>query len=383
MTFAQLALICAVALLGPLLAVQRLARVPVVIGELVVGIALGATGLRVLDSSNPTFGFLAQIGFALVMLVAGSQVPVRDPALRTGAVTGIARAVGVGVVSVPVALVLAHVFGTGHAALYAVLLASSSASLIVPSLAGVPLSGKGIVEMLPQVAVADAACIVLLPLVIDPAHVGRAAIGSVLVLAAGAVVFVVLRTLERRGLRRRVHDVSEDRGLAVGFRSTLAILFGLAAIAAVTHVSIMLAGFALGLGIAGIGEPRRLTNQVFALTEGFFAPIFFVWLGASLDLRQLGQHPSAILLGCVLGVSAAVVHGLMALTGQPWPVAVITAAQLGVPVAAATLGTTLGVLRAGENTALLLSALVTVALTALLTGRVGRLARSAGSALRE
>jgi Kef-type K+ transport system membrane component KefB len=375
-TFAQLALICAVALLGPLLAVQRLARVPVVIGELAVGIALGATGFRVLDSTNATFGFLAQIGFALVMLVAGSHVPVRDPALRIGAMKGVARAVGIGVVSIPVALLLARVFDTGHTALYAVLLTSSSASLIMPSLSGVPLSGRAIVDMLPQIAIADAACIVLLPLVIDPAHVRRATTGSVLVLAAGVVVFFVLRTIERRGVRRRVHDVSEEQGLAVELRSTLAILFGLAAIATVTHVSIMLAGFVLGLAFAGIGEPRRLSNQVFALTEGFFAPIFFVWLGASLDLRQLAQHPSAIALGCALGVAAALVHGLMSLSGQPWPVAVVTSAQLGVPVAAATLGTTLGVLRPGENTALLLSAIVTVTVTAVLSGRVAGLAQA-------
>ncbi|MEO7069803.1 MAG: cation:proton antiporter [Nostocoides sp.] len=375
-TFAQLALICAVALLGPLLAVQRLARIPVVIGELAVGIALGASGFNVLDSSNATFGFLAQVGFALVMLVAGSHVPVRDAALRVGAVRGVARAVAIGALSIPVALLIARAFDTGHPALYAVILTSSSASLIMPSLAGVRLSGRAIVEMLPQIAIADAVCIVLLPLVIDPAHVGRAALGSALVLGAGGVVFLVLRTFERRGLRRRVHHVSEERGLAVELRSTLALLFGLAAIAAVTHVSVMLAGFVLGLTIAGIGEPRRLTNQVFAMTEGFFAPIFFVWLGASLDLRQLAQHPSAIALGLSLGVAAAVVHGVLAVTGQPWPVAVLTSAQLGVPVAAATLGTTLGVLRPGENTALLLSALVTVAITAVLTGRVAKLAQA-------
>lgn len=101
MTFAQLAIVCAVALLGPLLAVQRLAHVPVVIGELLVGVALGATGFGVLDSTNATFGFLAQVGFALVMFVAGSQVPIRDPALREGALRGVARAVGIAVLSIP------------------------------------------------------------------------------------------------------------------------------------------------------------------------------------------------------------------------------------------------------------------------------------------
>lgn len=374
MSFGQLALVCAVALVGPLLAVQRLARVPVVIGELLVGIALGATGLRVLDSSNGTFSFLAQVGFALVMFVAGSHVPVRDPALRAGATRGVARAVGIGVLSVPMGMLLAHLFHTGHTALYAVLITSSSASLIMPALSGVPLSATSIEQMLPQIAIADAASIVLLPLVIDPAHVRRAALGAALVTVAGVLVFLGLRALEQRGTRQRIHDISEENGLAVELRSTLALLFGLAAIATAMHVSIMLAGFALGLGVAAIGEPRRLTKQVFALTEGLFAPIFFVWLGSSLDLRELGQHPSAIALGVALGVAAAVVHGLMALTGQPWPVALVTSAQLGVPVAAATLGSTLHVLAPGENTAILLGALFTIGLVAALSRPVAKAA---------
>ena len=48
------------------------------------------------------------------------------------------------------------------------------------------------------------------------------------------------------------------------------------------HVVFMLAGFALGLSISGVGEPRRLARQLFGITEGFFGPLFFVWLGAGL-----------------------------------------------------------------------------------------------------
>lgn len=47
------------------------------------------------------------------------------------------------------------------------------------------------------------------------------------------------------------------------------------------------------------------------------------------------------------------------------------------PVAAAALGTTLEVLRPGEATAMLLGALVTVAVTAALAGRIKRMAGSA------
>ena len=113
----------------------------------------------------------------------------------------------------------------------------------------------------------------------------------------------------------------------------------------------MLAGFGMGLALAGVGEPRRLAKQLFALTEGFFAPLFFVWLGASLDLRTVAAHPSLALLGVCLGAAAAAVHGLMALTRQPLSVAIATCAQLGVPVAAATLGRAQGILAPGEDAA--------------------------------
>ncbi len=374
MTFAHLALICAVALIGPVFSLSRAFHLPVVIGELAVGIALGATGFGVLKASNQTFSFLAEIGFALVMFVAGSHVPVRDPALRTGLRVGALRAVGIGVLAVPVGLLLAKSFGNDHGLLYAVLLTSSSAGLILPALSGVPLTAPTIVAMLPQVALADAACIVLLPLVIDPVHAGRAAVGALAVGAAAVLLWWLLRWAVRSGAQRKVHVVSEERELAIELRSLLVGLFGLAAIATVTHVSIMLAGFALGLAVAAIGEPRRVAKQLFALTEGFFAPLFFVWLGASINLRDLAAHPSAIGLGLALGVAAVLVHSAGAVTKQPWSIAAMTSAQLGVPVAAATIGSSLGLLVPGEAAALLLGALVTIAGLIAVTRRVSDLA---------
>jgi Kef-type K+ transport system membrane component KefB len=362
-SFLDLAIVCTVALAGPLLAAPLRWHLPVVLGELLAGVVLGVTGFGVLDAGEPTFTFLGNAGFVLVMFVAGTHVPVRDERIRTALRTGVFRAVLVGAVAVLLAYGVAQVVGVSHAPLYAVLMASSSAALVLPTVASLGLEGPPLVDLLPQVAVADAMCIVLLPLVIDPAHVGRAALGAAVVLVAGGVFFVVLREVERSGIRTRVHRVSEDRQFAVELRFSLAALFALAALAVSVHVSLMLAGFVAGLAVSAVGEPRRVAKQLFAVTEGFFGPLFFVWLGAGLQLRDVAHHPSMIVLGLCLGTGASIAHLAPVALRQPAPYAMLATAQLGVPVAATTIGTQLGLLRPGEAAALILGALVALVVT--------------------
>lgn len=362
MSYATLSVVVLVGLLGPLLAWPKEWRLPVVLGELLGGAALGSTGIGYLHASDPTFTFLAGLGFALVMFVAGSHVPVRDPALRAALPRGLVGAVLVGVVATALAILVAGLFHTHHAALYAVLMASSSAALVLPVLDSLGLGGPSVLPLLPQIAIADTICIVALPLAIDPPHASRAAVGALLVLAAAAVLYLGLAQIERSGRRRRLHRLSDSRKWALEMRFILIALFALAALAERGHVSIMLAGFGCGLAVAAVGEPRRLARQLFALSDGFLSPLFFVWLGASLDLRAFVEHPELILLGAALGVGAVVAHAVLRVLGQPLALGLLAGAQLGVPVAAATTGTQLGVLLPGEAAALLLGAVITIAL---------------------
>jgi Kef-type K+ transport system membrane component KefB len=361
MSFSLLALVVLVGLLGPLLAGRESWHLPAVVGELLAGLLVGASGLRLLDSSEPTFSVLASVGFALVMFVVGSHVPVRDVTVRRALGRGLVGAVLVGVLAALAGIGLAGLFETGHAALYGVVIASSSAALVLPIVGSLKLGNTA--QLTAQVAIADAVCIVALPLAIDPARAVTTALGALAVIASAVVLFFVLRGLNRTGLRKRVHHLSERRKFALELRLNLLLLFGLAALAQFAQVSVLLAGFALGLVVAAIGEPRRLARQLFGITEGFFGPLFFVWLGASISLSVLGRHPGMILLGVCLGAAAILSHLVARLVSQPLLLGVVAAGQLGVPIAAAALGTQLHLLQPGEDAALLLGALLTIAAT--------------------
>ena len=369
MSFLTLALIAVVALAGPLLALPVRWHLPVVLGELLAGIVIGRTGLALVDPGDPTFSLLANIGFALMMFVAGTHVPVRDPVIRTALGRGAGRALLAAAAAAAAGTGLGLLFGTGHAPLYVVLLASSSAALVLPIVDSLRLSGPHVVAMMAQVAIADIACIVALPLALDPPNAARGALGALAVAAAAVVLFFGLRALERRGTRQRVHRLSEQRKFALELRIQLALLFALAGIANLGRVSVMLAGFSFGLVVAAVGEPRRLARQLFAVSDGFLGPVFFVWLGATLNLRDLAGRPEMVALGLALGLGTVALHAGLRAVGLPLPLGVMSAAQLGIPVAAASIGTQLNVLLPGEDAALLLGALVTIGASAVAGSR--------------
>lgn len=360
MTFGLLALVITVALLGPLLAGLSRWRLPAAIGELSAGIAIGGSGLGLVDSTEPTFSFLGSLGFALTMFVVGSHVPLRDARLRPALASGFARLIGIGIVAAFTGNAIALWFGTGHGWLYTVLLASSSAALILPTVDQLRLGGAGFTSMLAQVAIADTVSIVALPLAMAPDRAGEAAVGAVGIAILGVFLALGLGLADRFGLRSRLHRISVRHSLALELRLSLAVLVGLAALAKLSGVSVLLAGFATGLAVAAIGEPRRLARQLFGVTEGFFAPLFFVWLGTSLSLKSLFTDPALVGLGLVLGIGAIAVHLTMVVTRQQPLWSVIAATQLGVPSAAVAIGTQTGSLSAGESAALILGALVTI-----------------------
>jgi Kef-type K+ transport system membrane component KefB len=369
----DLALIVAAGLAGPLFAASRRAFVPVVVGEIVAGVILGRSGVDVVDADNATVSFLAEAGFAMLMLTVGMHVPLRDRRLRRALGPG-ALAAGVAAIAAPLGgLVVAELTGTGHIAVYAVLLASGSAAVVLPMLRERKLDGPEAVVVVAQVTVADVAAIVAVPLVLQPSRAANAAVGGLLIVGCALIVFFVGRSLRPRPWVHRLRKRSKRRGWALDLRLSLAVLFGLAWIAQQSGTSVLLAGFGMGLVVAAIGGPKRLSTQVRGVAEGFFVPLFFVVLGARLDVSALVDHPDLLLVTAALIVLNVVIHALAALaTRQPRSAGLIATAQLGVPAAVVQIGLQEHVITPGLGAAITVAALATLGLSALGTNLLAR-----------
>lgn len=366
MSFGVLALIVLAGLAGPLLGVGRRVFVPVVIGEILAGVVVGRTGFDAVDPADPTVQFLSDVGFAMLMFAIGAHIPVRDPrlpaALRSGAV-----AAGAVLVLSPLGGVAAAWFaGTHDAAVYAVVLGSGSAAAVLTMLSEARLAGPQALTVIGQVTIADVVTILAIPLVLQPGRVGNSALGGGLVAAAAVVVYLIAHRIERKDWAHRLRKRSKQRRWALDLRLSLLVLFALAWIAQKSGTSVLVAGFAAGLMVAGLRGPKRLFAQVRGLADGFFVPLFFVVLGARLQLGALVDHPSILRLTAALLVLDVGAHLVAArLSGQRAPAALIATAQLGVPAAVVTLGLQNAVLSAAQGAAIIAAALLSLGVATL------------------
>lgn len=364
-SFGQLTVIVLAGLAGPLLSASRRYVIPVVVGELLAGIALGKTGAGLIKPDNPTIAFLGNIGFAVLMMVAGMHVPLRDRGLLGSLRKGVVAVLASALLGAGGGLLIAHALGIGHPAVWAILLATGSAAIVLPALEEAGITGDRALLAMAWATVADIATIVAVPLVLNPSHAVRAGLGALAVAAGAIFVLLLARLLARQHAVHVLRRESPRRTWALDLRVALVALFALCALAQWAGTSIMIAGFAAGLIVAVEGGPHRLSDQVTGVAAGFLVPVFFVVLGASLNVRALVRSTGDLELGLALIVGMTAVHVLAGrVVRASVSTGLIVTAQLGVPAAVVKLGLADGVLHAGQGAAVIFAALVSLGVCA-------------------
>ena len=362
--YTSLVLVVLAGLLGPLLASGRRLRVPVLVGELIGGIILGRTGLNLIDPSAQPFPIFASLGFAMLMLEAGTEVDIASKLLREGAVrAGLAFLLTL-LASIPLAFAIAGLLGSNHVALFVVLLVGSSAAVAFPTIQEGRLSGPPLALIIAWITLADAVTVLVMPLTLTGARrIPAALLGDALIIIVAAGAIGLGRRLFGTAWAQNAKRLSKQRRWALRLRVSVLLLLCLGAIAEHTGASLLVAGFAAGIALRQFRQPHRLALELTGLATGFFVPAFFVLLGASLDLKGLVRSPSAITLAVAMALTATAVHVVAALiVGKQQRLAsgLLASAQLGLPAAAAALGLATGALTPPIATALVAGGLLTL-----------------------
>jgi len=372
MNFGALALMIAAGLVGPLLAAPHRFGPPVVVGEIAAGMLIGSGGLNWVDPTDPVLTGLAAIGFALLMFVVGTHLPVRDRRLRTVVVAGSAIAATVGVLAVVAGEVMSHLVGLDRPAILAVLLATSSGAVALPVLQGLGRDDRAILVATAWIAIADLATVLALPLVLANGRLGRVLLGSSLVVLTGVVMLGAARAIRGHDWTRRLRTMSHDRGWGLDLRVSLLALFICAWLAGRFGTSILIAGFTIGAVVALLGEPRRVAQQLVGIGEGFAIPLFFVHLGTRIDLGALFDSPRALALAGSLALVGIGIHVTVGMASRlPLSMCLVASAQLGVPASVVSIGLATQQLTAAQGAAVMAALLVTLGACAIGSALLG------------
>jgi Kef-type K+ transport system membrane component KefB len=261
---------------------------PAVLGELIGGMIVGVSGLHLVDPHAETIHLLSELGVILLLFIIGLETDLRKLMQVGGSATAVAF------VGVALPLMLGTAFGyfLGFSMMVSVFLGASMTATSVGITARV-LSDLGHLHdgesqiVLGAAVVDDIIGLVLLTLVGTLAGGGELTflgVGRIIVVAFGFVILAILIGSQLAPMLIRAIDRIElARGL---FFSAIVFMLLLAYFAQKVGSAVIIGSFAAGLVFARTHRGKEIEREVHDVAQ-FFIPIFFVVVGAAIDVTTM------------------------------------------------------------------------------------------------
>jgi len=350
-------------------------RVPAVVLEIALGIAVGPSGLGWVDIDEPV-EIVALLGLAFLLFLAGLELDLRQ--LRGRRLRLAATGFGASVVLAAVVGYGLQAIGLADAPmLIAVALVATSLGVVVPVLKDAGETGGELGQLVIAAAsIADFGAIVLLS-VFFAGEDGSASAQIVLIAIFAALVALVAVSLSTAERSARVSGALVrlmDTTAQIRVRGAWLLLVAMAALAGELGLELILGAFAAGAMLAIVDRDDAMTHPLLhtkleASGYGIFIPAFFVVSGMRFDLGALTSSASALAQVPVFLVALLVVRGLPALSYRSLvgdvgarAAGLLQATSLPFIVTATMIGTSLGLVEADTAAALVSAGMLSVLL---------------------
>jgi Kef-type K+ transport system membrane component KefB len=361
-----LAIFAAAKLFGEL--AERIGQ-PAVLGEMVGGIVIGVSGLHLVDAHSPIIHLLAELGVLLLLFLIGLETDLKRLLSVGPAATAVALA---GVV-----LPFAGGYGVGAWLNYPTTVSIFLGAALTATSVGITarvLSDLGHLksdesQVILGAAVLDDILGLVLLTVVSAMAAGQSlsvgGIAKVFALAFGFVaVAIVVGSVFAPKLIAFVTRLRVSKAL---FFASIMFAFGMAYLADVAGSALIIGAFAAGVVLARTDKGRDIEHEVYDVAQ-FFIPIFFVSVGAAVDLKTLNPFDPTtrpfFIVGAAL-TAVAVLGKLLAgyaAFGRPMNRLVIGVGMIPrgeVGLIFAQLGLTAGLLTGGLYSSVALMVMVT------------------------
>jgi len=306
---------------------------PAVLGELVAGVLLGGSVLGIVPTAGPASEVVhvfAELGVVLLLFEIGLETDLREM-FRVGPASFSVATVGV---ILPFALGFAYWAYVPHAAsggstdlttaavFVGATLTATSVGITARVLSDLDRMSTPEAKIIIGAAVIDDVIgLVILTIVSGMAAGASVSALDVLRVSAVAVGFLVIALLVGRFAAPRVFDlVVRMRVRYVLLVFAFAFALWLSAFAAVAGSALIIGAFAAGIILSGTNQFDTIEREIRPVAS-IFAPIFFVSVGASVNLRLLDptQEGSSGLLAVAAALIVLATAGKIAAGwAAPW-----------------------------------------------------------------
>lgn len=281
---------------------------PAVLGELIAGLVVGVSGFRIVDAQEHTIHLLAELGVILLLFMIGLE-------------TDLKKLLSVGASSAAVALVgvtLPFLFGyfagvyLGYGPMLSIFLGATLTATSVGITARV-LSDLGHLHdresqvVLGAAVIDDIIGLILLTIVGALARgeeLTALGIAKTTLIAFGFVVVAIM--LGNWLAPYLIQLITRLRVVKALFFAAVMFAFALAYLAEEVGSALIIGAFAAGLVLARTERAEQIEREVHDIAQ-FFIPIFFVSVGAAIDLRTLNPFNAETRQFALIGLALTIV----------------------------------------------------------------------------
>ncbi|MFB6306187.1 MAG: monovalent cation:proton antiporter family protein [Flavobacteriales bacterium] len=384
-------IICAVAWLIPMgMSMLGMGKVPAVIIEIIAGIIIGDNVLGWV-SGTPYLEFLALIGFIFLMFLSGLEVEV-DHVIATFPKKGLTLArflanpflvglmlyIGTLGLSVIAAKLLSTIIEISNPWNFALIMSTSSVGIIVPVLKNRGESQYKYGQMIIlSAAIADIFSILLFTFTASYLKHGfRYEILFIFsLIAAFFIAYYLGRYFIRLKLIKKLFFKLSHAASQIKVRGTMLLILAFVIVSQLVDAEVILGAFLSGLILSIFLTKSRsaLMIKLDGMGFGFFIPIFFIMVGAELDLSALQEFDNSFLFLFLFLISLYLVKIIPSfiwwrLFGFRKSIAggILLSSRLSLIIAAAQIGLELGVIAPAMNAAVIIVAIVTCTFSPIL-----------------
>jgi Kef-type K+ transport system membrane component KefB len=364
---------------------------PAVIGELLVGIAIGPYALgwvgvpsasmvetfqgEASEALESIYMVVAELGVIVLLFMVGLETRLSD-ILRVGVRAGVVAVLGV---IVPFVLGAMFMIALNHSAIESLFMGTAMVATSVGITARV-LADLGRIQereariILGAAVIDDILGMIVLAIMGGLGAGGALNIGAIALIAGQAIAFTVFVALAgRHAAQHWSMHLERLRIRNAPFVVAVLVMLGLAVVAAKIGLAAIIGAFLAGMVFAELREQYDLEKQALPLYE-FLVPLFFVITGTHVDWRLFLDGS---LLGVALSITGLAILGKLVGCGAgAWGMGARSVAIIGVGMVprgevgliVANVGKSLGVISdAIFSTVVIMSVLTTLVVPPLLT----------------